>query len=65
MIVLLESSLQLCAVLGVALVEEVDAGPDGLPGDDVEGGRLDLRVAEHHLRLRKDSRSNAISELLR
>ena len=46
------SSLQLCPVLGVALVEEVHADPDGLPGDDVEGGGLDLRVAEHHLGLR-------------
>ena len=48
----LESSLQLCDVLGVALIEEVHADPDGLPGDDVEGGRLDLGVAEHHLGLR-------------
>ena len=46
-------SLQLGAVLWVALVEEVDADPDGLPRDDVEGGRLDLRVAEHHLGLRR------------
>ena len=46
------SSLQLCPVLGVALVEEVHADPDGLPGDDVDGGGLDLRVAEHHLGLR-------------
>ena len=48
----LESSLQFCHVLGVALVEEVHADPDRLPRDDIEGGGLDLGVAEHHLGLR-------------
>ena len=46
-----ESSLQLCPVLWVALVEEVHADPDRLPRDDVECGRLDLGVAKHHLSL--------------
>jgi hypothetical protein len=43
--------LQLCPVLWVALIEEVDVDPDRLVGADVERGSLDLGVAEQHLRL--------------
>ena len=53
--------LQLGPVLGVALVEEVDTHPDGLPRDDVEGRGLDLRVTEHHLGLHVILAFNAVA----